>query len=112
MSGTTTSRHVLLAYDDIYSIEYLNQWLRPYWRRNGMTRGQLLAKAEREYCRWLRATRKFDDALTADLRRVGGEEYAALAALAFRQTIAAHKLVADIEGTRCCFQGERQQRMH
>ena len=36
------SRHVLLAYDDIYSIEYLGTKLRPYWRRNGMDAVALL----------------------------------------------------------------------
>ncbi len=98
VSGTTTSRHVLLAYDDIYSIEYLNQWLRPYWRRSGMTIGQLLEKAEQEYSSLDERTRKFDDELVADLRRVGGDDYAAVADLAFRQAIAAHKLAADAEG--------------
>ena len=27
------SRHLLLAYDDLYSIEYFHHRLRPYWRR-------------------------------------------------------------------------------
>jgi hypothetical protein len=98
VSGTTESCHVLLAYDDIYSIEYLKQWLRPYWRRSGMTMGQLLEKAEQEYSSLDERTRKFDDELVADLRRVGGDEYAAVAELAFRQAIAAHKLAADADG--------------
>jgi len=45
----SVARHILLAYDDFYSIEYLNRWLRPYWRRQGMTTGELLEKAERDY---------------------------------------------------------------
>ena len=93
-----SSRHVLLAYDDIYSVEYLNQWTRPYWRRNGMTMGELLEKAEQDYSSLDQRARQFDDELLGDLRRVGGETYAQVAALAFRQTIAAHKLVADLEG--------------
>jgi hypothetical protein len=48
----------------------------------------------------------FDAELMADLRRVGGEEYALLAALAFRQTIAAHKLAADWDGTPLFFSKE------
>ena len=27
-------RHVLVAYDEIYSIKYFGQKLRPYWRRS------------------------------------------------------------------------------
>jgi Domain of unknown function (DUF4965)/Domain of unknown function (DUF5127)/Domain of unknown function (DUF1793)/Domain of unknown function (DUF4964) len=98
VSNTASSRHVLLAYDDIYSIEYLNQWLRPYWRRNGMTIGQLLEKAEQEYGSLDQRSRQFDEELGADLRRIGGDGYAEVAELSFRQGIAAHKLVADVEG--------------
>ena len=98
VSNTASSRHVLLAYDDIYSIEYLNQWMRPYWRRNGMTMGELLEKAEQDYSSLDQRARQFDEELVADLRRMGGNAYAEVAELAFRQTIAAHKLVADVEG--------------
>jgi hypothetical protein len=98
VGNTASSRHVLLAYDDIYSIEYLNQWMRPYWRRNGMTMGDLLEKAEQDYSGLDQKARQFDDELVADLRRVGGDAYAEVAGLAFRQTLAASKLVADAEG--------------
>jgi hypothetical protein len=98
VSNTASSRHVLLAYDDIYSIEYLNQWMRPYWRRNGITMGELLEKAEQDYSSLGQRARQFDDELVADLRRVGGDAYAEVAEVAFRQTIAAHKLVADVAG--------------
>ncbi len=38
----TVSRHLLLAYDDGYAIEYHHQKLRPYWRRLGMEMPALL----------------------------------------------------------------------
>ena len=98
VGSSASSRHVLLAYDDIYSIEYLKQWMRPYWRRNGMTMGELLEKAEQDYSSLDQRSRQFDDELAADLRRVGGDAYAEVAELAFRQTIAASKLVADMDG--------------
>ena len=63
VGNTASSRHVLLAYDDIYSIEYLNRWMRPYWRRNGMTMGQLLEKAEQDYSSLDQRSRQFDDEL-------------------------------------------------
>jgi Domain of unknown function (DUF4965)/Domain of unknown function (DUF1793)/Domain of unknown function (DUF5127)/Domain of unknown function (DUF4964) len=106
VGGTSSSRHVLLAYDDIYSIEFLNRWMRPYWRRNGMTIGQLLEKAEQDYSSLDQKTRQFDDAIARDLRAVGGEAYAEVAELAFRETIAAYKLVADIDGRPMLFPKE------
>src|ERR1019366_1626040 len=42
----------------------------------------------------------------SDLRKAGGEPYARLAALAYRQTLAAHKLVADADGTALYFPKE------
>ena len=36
-------RHLLVAYDEIYSIKLLGQKLRPYWRRNGATAARSLA---------------------------------------------------------------------
>lgn len=98
IGGADVLRHVLLGYDDLYSIEYLNRWMRPYCRRNGITIGQLLEKSEREYPELSERSRRFDEELASDLNAVGGPSYAEVAILAFRQTIAAHKLVADIDG--------------
>ena len=40
------STHALLAYDDVSSIRYFNDDLRPYWKRNGATIDELLQTAE------------------------------------------------------------------
>jgi hypothetical protein len=106
VTAAPIERHVLLAYTDNYSIEYLGRRLHGYWQRNGMTESQLLATAEKEYSSLDARGIKFDDALMTDMRRVGGEDYAYLAALLFRQTIAAHKLVADTDGTPMLFSKE------
>jgi hypothetical protein len=106
VKGSPSSRRVLLAYDDIYSIEYMNRWMRPYWRRKGMTTGELLETAERDYLKLDQLTRRFDDELAGDLRQSGGEAYAELAVLAFRQTIAAHKLAIDVDGRPMLFPKE------
>lgn len=106
VSANPAARHVLLAYDDLYSIEYLGRKMRAYWRRDGRTFGDLLESAEREYHEIDRRAHAFDEALTTDLRQTGGEAYTQLATLAFRQTIAAHKLVADADGAPMLFPKE------
>ena len=106
VSAAPVERHVLLAYTDNDSIEYLGQRLRGYWQRNGMTESELLATAEKEYPALESRGVKFDADLTADMRKAGGDDYAYLTALLFRQTIAAHKLVADVNGTPMLFSKE------
>ena len=100
------SRHVLVAYDDVFSIEYLNKKLRPYWRKDGANFADLLRKAVSEYEPLLQRSIGFDKELTADLEAAGGREYAELSVLAYRQAIGAHKLVADTDGTPLFFAKE------
>ena len=99
-------RLAMLAYDDVYSIEFLERKLRPWWRHQGLDAASLLESAAREYPAIAERARKFDAEFTADLVKNGGPEYAALAVLAYRQAIAAHKLVADVDGTPLFFSKE------
>ncbi|HEX8984340.1 MAG TPA: DUF4965 domain-containing protein, partial [Bryobacteraceae bacterium] len=106
VSSAQPAGHVILAYDDLYSIEYFERRLRPYWRRNGAGAADMLHAAASEYEQLAAASKAFDDELMADLRRAGGEQYAQLAALAYRQTLAAHKIVADLDGRPLMFPKE------
>ncbi len=100
------TRHMLIAYDDLFAIEYFYRKLRPYWRRAGMEVDDLLRQAQRDLPRLKEECERFDAELMSDLRRAGGEEYAVLCALAYRQCLAAHKLVADFDGTPLFFSKE------
>ncbi len=100
------SQHLLLAYDDLYSIEHMGRKLRPWWRRGGETAEGLLRTAEREYRDLARRCSRYDADLMRDLRAAGGEKYAELAALSFRQCLAAHKLAAGADGTPLSFSKE------
>jgi len=106
VSDAPASRHVLLSYTEDYAIEYLGRKLRPYWQRNNETAEQMLATAETEYASLEERGQNFDRELTADLERTGGKSYAQLAILAFRQTLAAHGLAADVDGTPMLFPKE------
>lgn len=93
-----TSCFALLAYDDLYSIEYMGQRLRPYWRKDGWETLDLIQSAIAEHDDLAKRCQAFDQQLMADLKAVGGDEYAEIAALAFRQCFAAGKFVADANG--------------
>jgi Domain of unknown function (DUF4965)/Domain of unknown function (DUF1793)/Domain of unknown function (DUF5127)/Domain of unknown function (DUF4964) len=105
-AGKAVSRHVLLAYDEADSIEYLDRKLRPYWRRNGRTAGAMLAESEAQYATLEERGNRFDEELTSDLEHAGGKPYAELGTLAYRQTLAAHGFVADIDNTPMLFPKE------
>lgn len=100
------ARHLALAYDDGYSIEYFHRRLRPYWRRDGWDAAALLAAAEKDYASLDERSAAFDRELVADMTQAGGEKYAFIGALAYRQSIAAHKLAADYDGTPLFFPKE------
>jgi hypothetical protein len=93
ISAPAVSRHVIVAYDDEWSVEYFGERLRPWWRRNGADGPAMLRAAEDDYTRLVTASEAYDAALMRDLEQRGGVEYGRLAALAFRQTLAAHTLV-------------------
>jgi hypothetical protein len=66
----------------------------------------MLDQAAEQYSSLDQRATAFDTELTADLTRVGGEHYAAIAILSYRQTLAAHKLVADVNGDPMLFAKE------
>ena len=98
--------HLLLAYDDVDAVMFFNRPLKAWWRRSGLAFADMLGAAERDYAGLAAEMAAFDDELLADLKRVGGERYAALAALAYRQSFAACKLVADPNGQPLYFSKE------
>ncbi len=92
------SRWLMVAYDDLYSIQYMKKNLRPYWRRNGWEAADLLKAAAKDYSSLQKRCAAFDNEMMADLTRDGGEQYAKICALAYRQCFAAGKFVADANG--------------
>ena len=100
------SRHALLAYDDLYSLEYFKRPVRPWWNRDEKGVEAMLLSAIADFPVLAERCRQFDEALVEDLEAVGGHEFAHLAALSYRQAIAAHKLAADYDGKPLFFSKE------
>lgn len=86
------------AYDDGYSINYFDDFLKSYWNRNGKTIEQAVNEAYDGYDEVMARCKAFSDKLFIDACRAGGEKYAEICEISYRQSVAAHKLVLDKEG--------------
>ena len=107
VAGQNVRRHLVIAYDDVQSVQYFGEPLRAWWRRDAaMTIERMLGAAEREYDDVLERCNRFDAALDKRLARIGCEEYSRLCRLVYRQAVAAHKLVAGPDGRPLFFSKE------
>jgi hypothetical protein len=92
------SNLIVLAYDDLYAIEYFGDKLQAYWKKSGLSASQMIVDAFTEYSEIKKRCVAFELQVWEDGVRAGGEQYAELLVLAYRQAIAAHKLVEDSDG--------------
>ncbi|GAB3502937.1 glutaminase family protein [Emticicia fontis] len=89
----------LLGYDDIQSIQYFQKNLSPWWRlTKGATIEGQLSQALAGYQTIIKKCEAVNRMIYNDALKAGGEEYARLCELAYRQGLAAHKLVKSPTG--------------
>ena len=93
IKSVPVEKTIILAYDDLYSIQYFNQNLQAWWKKKYPTIEELIKKSFDEAGQIAERCDKFDKQLWNDAIKAGGEEYAKLCVLAYRQSLAAHKLV-------------------
>ena len=72
--------------------------MKAYWKKDGAEIGDLLKLSAADYAALRQRCAKFDAELMADLEQAGGPKYAWICALAYRQSLAASKVVADANG--------------
>lgn len=88
-----------LSYDDVFSIQYFKNNRRAYWAQNGKVKLTDRIKAlHDDYTNIMERCRQMDEKVYSDAYKAGGEKYAEICCAVYRQTCAAHKLVADTEG--------------
>ena len=89
----------MLGYDDLYAIQYFGTNLKALWKEDpSQTIEKQFALAAAGYNSILKRCAAFNRQLHADAVAAGGEEYAKLCEIAYRQSIAAHKLVRSPQG--------------
>ncbi len=106
VGAAPVERHVMVAYTEGYAMQYMQRNLRPWWQRNNEPVATMLDEAERDRSSLEARGMAFDKDLVSDLTRTAGEHYAWLCTLAYRESIAAHVLVADEAGRPMLFAKE------
>lgn len=101
--GTTGSKSltkkILIGYDDQYSVQYFGKNLRPWWNKKGdQTIEKQLIAADNEYASIMKQCETFNTRFYTDNLKAGGENYAKLSDLSYRQAISAHKLLESPQG--------------
>ena len=92
-------KYIMIGYDDIYSIQYFGQNLRPYWNKDGKnTIEKQFALAASNYDNVMKECSDFDKKMYDDAEKAGGEDYAKLCVAAYRQSISAHKTLVSPQG--------------
>lgn len=98
-SVEATQGKVMIGFDDIYSIQYFKENLRGYWNRKGTSSiVEQFHLANKEFSSLVEKAYAFDKELMETATKSGGKKYAELCALAYRQSVAAHKLVEAPNG--------------
>ena len=100
-------RVVLVGYDDLYAIQYFKQNLKGWWKlKPGTTIEGVMAEASRDYGVVLQKCVAMNKRIYDDALKAGGETYAKLCVIAYRQSLAAHSLVKSPEGELLLFSKE------
>lgn len=89
---------LILAYDDLLSINYFGQWHKGYWTHICPDILHAIASAFSDKSEVLHKAALLDEEVHNKAMSIGGEDYAFLCNMSFRHTLAAHKLIRDDEG--------------
>ena len=98
--GTTGKEQLfLLGYDDLYAVQYFNQNLQAWWRlQPGASIEKEMKAAAGDYSAIVQRCKDFNEQLRSAAVKAGGEHYASLCELAYRQSVSAHKLLKSPQG--------------
>lgn len=97
--GEKKTAGFIMAYDDLLSINYFGQWRKAYWTEKYPTILEAIAAAFDDKEKTIKRAADLDRDIEEKAYEIGGEAYAYLCNMSFRQAIAAHKLITDEEGT-------------
>lgn len=89
---------LILAYDDMISINYFGQWRKAYWTKEYADILEAVRGALEDKARVCIRAEALDTEIEERARRLGGDAYVYLCNMSYRHSIAAHKLIEDDAG--------------
>ncbi len=89
---------LILAYDDLLSINYFGQWRKAYWTKEYADILDAVGAALEDKAEVCMKAEALDAEIEERARKLGGDAYAYLCNMSYRQSIAAHKLIEDEDG--------------
>lgn len=92
LNGQTT---LILAYDDLASINYFGEWRKAYWTTKYKTILEAISAAFADQKNVCKQASEIDCEIEAKAKKIDGDEYAFLCVMSYRHAIAAHKLITD-----------------
>ncbi len=96
-AGEARFASLIAAYDDIASINYFGRFMPGYWARDGLKIQDVMISAASERGAIKRRCEEFEQELEKSAGTFG-PAYIKICSAAYRQSIAAHKLIADENG--------------
>jgi hypothetical protein len=99
IGAVAKEKFVELGYDDLYSVQYFKQNLKPWWKTTGATIEKELTTAAADYTSVMQKCDVFNRSMYSAALKAGGKNYADLCVLGYRQSIAAHQLLKSPQGT-------------
>lgn len=98
LSAGGPAAQLIIAYDDIASINYFGDLCKPWYRRDGRQITDAIRCVQEHFDTILNDCARLDARLAEDARSAAGEDYERLVNAAWRHTFAAHKLIATPAG--------------
>lgn len=98
INGVGKAHLILVGYDALYSIQYFKENLKPWWKLDtNLTMEKLLSKSAIEYPNILVKCQQLNKKVYNDALLAGGQNYARLCVIAYRQSLSAHELVKSTQ---------------
>ena len=99
----------VLAYDEVYDIQYMYKYYRAYWATDGgnpTVADFVDERLVKPYAAVMEQCRQWDKTIYDDALAAGGVKYAEILSASYRHVIAAHKIFKDDQGNVLFFSKE------